>query len=421
MPEDKLKQLGALKNGLRMTEDEFDKGLMALTAFMEQNPVQTKVSFWSRVTRPLSYGVSAFMILVVAGGGVSYASVNTLPGDALYEFKIGVVEEVQSAFQFTPQAKAEFEVARAEKRLKEANVLAEAGNLDEEKEAIVMSKLSKHVAEVEAFANKLGDEGADVLVEWNEVMVENREIVAQLVTPKPQESKPALIPESKEDEPIETREHSPELIGDESVDDFKEENGEAVGEAVGASSPIIGVEEPPSPLSGGTVIEDLPVVEGDIIVGSAPLDEDLVLIESGLIFTIPEPVLEVKEELPVVEEVESPVEIETPVDPVVELPVLNPVLEVTPTVVEEEKKEEPIEEPVKEGVVLPEDPALILEPSVVVEPVVVEEPSIIMEPVVIDTVLIEEPVVIEPVVVEPVITPTPSITPVKLDLNGASL
>src|SRR3989344_5305171 len=53
----------------------------------------TKFS-WSRILKPAFVSV---MITSLAGGGVSFASENSLPGDFLYSVKVNVNEEVRAA------------------------------------------------------------------------------------------------------------------------------------------------------------------------------------------------------------------------------------------------------------------------------------------------------------------------------------
>lgn len=62
--------------------------------------------------------------LLALTGGMSLASQSTIPGDLLYPWKTGVVETIESAFIVGPQNRADFEVARTEKRLQEVTELA---------------------------------------------------------------------------------------------------------------------------------------------------------------------------------------------------------------------------------------------------------------------------------------------------------
>lgn len=68
--------------------------------------------------------------LLVSSAGVSAVAASALPGDLLYPIKVGVNEEVKSAFVFTPESEAAWNKERLSRRLEEAATLAVAGKLD---------------------------------------------------------------------------------------------------------------------------------------------------------------------------------------------------------------------------------------------------------------------------------------------------
>lgn len=67
------------------------------------------------------------LIAVLGGGGVTFAAQDDLPGDALYPVKI-LSEDAATFFAFGHQAKINRHINLTEKRLKEARLLAEAGD-----------------------------------------------------------------------------------------------------------------------------------------------------------------------------------------------------------------------------------------------------------------------------------------------------
>ncbi|MCD8494664.1 MAG: DUF5667 domain-containing protein [Candidatus Pacebacteria bacterium] len=67
--------------------------------------------------------VFGLMMMLGAGGGLTYASQNTLPGDRLYGFKVHVVEEIKEHVQPSPEARARIAIERATERLDEAHAL----------------------------------------------------------------------------------------------------------------------------------------------------------------------------------------------------------------------------------------------------------------------------------------------------------
>jgi hypothetical protein len=69
------------------------------------------------------FAVSTLVILILVGGGVSYASENSLPGSNLYRIKVGFNEKIMERLAFTPDAKVSYSALLIEKRLAEAEVL----------------------------------------------------------------------------------------------------------------------------------------------------------------------------------------------------------------------------------------------------------------------------------------------------------
>jgi hypothetical protein len=67
---------------------------------------------------------TAFVILVLMGGGVSVAARSALPGDLFYPVKVRVNEEVRATLAMSEQAKAGVEAERAQERIKEAEELS---------------------------------------------------------------------------------------------------------------------------------------------------------------------------------------------------------------------------------------------------------------------------------------------------------
>ena len=59
------------------------------------------------------------LALMFGGGGISYAAEGAVPGDALYPIKVSVNEEVRDLVAFSPEAKADWETRRLERRLAE--------------------------------------------------------------------------------------------------------------------------------------------------------------------------------------------------------------------------------------------------------------------------------------------------------------
>jgi hypothetical protein len=97
--------------------------------------------------RPFYGAVSMAMVMILISGGISYAAESALPGDTLYPVKVGVTERVRSWTAFSYEADGAWQVARAERRLQEASLLAVQGKLDSKKEAEIASRLREHTEE----------------------------------------------------------------------------------------------------------------------------------------------------------------------------------------------------------------------------------------------------------------------------------
>ncbi len=85
-------------------------------------------------------GVAAMLLLVV----VPALAENALPGDALYPIKVRFNEELRGAMTSSPYQKIEWETARLERRLAEAQLLADSGRLTEAAEVEVANAIKQH-------------------------------------------------------------------------------------------------------------------------------------------------------------------------------------------------------------------------------------------------------------------------------------
>jgi len=88
-------------------------------------------------------------IMLIAGGGTSYAAESSVPGDFLYPVKIEVNENVKSAFAVSNEAEASLQARLAEERLEEAEELAARGELTAETSANIITRLQAHYQEAE--------------------------------------------------------------------------------------------------------------------------------------------------------------------------------------------------------------------------------------------------------------------------------
>jgi hypothetical protein len=104
---------------------------------------------------------AGFAVLVIAGslGGVAYASHDALPGDPLYNIKVGMVEPLETALLYDAKSRATWNAILAERRLTEAAELASSGTLDSATRAQLEERLTLHTERAGEAARAVLTEG----------------------------------------------------------------------------------------------------------------------------------------------------------------------------------------------------------------------------------------------------------------------
>lgn len=100
--------------------------------------------------------------VVLASSGVSFAAQDAQPGDVLYPVKVSVNEEVRAAFAFSPSAKTEVAIKRAEARLAEASSLSSEGKLDADTETELQVRFEEQADAVARHLTELDDDNEGV-------------------------------------------------------------------------------------------------------------------------------------------------------------------------------------------------------------------------------------------------------------------
>lgn len=124
-----------------------------LATYVEMRPVRrigtpTSTRFaLPRLFHPLP-AIAAVLVLAVGVGTAGAAEV-ALPGDFLYPVKVHVTEEVRAALALDAHTKAEWALARAERRLAEVETLAEAGRLNDETRVALEARFETHIETAE--------------------------------------------------------------------------------------------------------------------------------------------------------------------------------------------------------------------------------------------------------------------------------
>ncbi len=168
MPEEIEQKLKILRN-LKLRKSEKDLLRQHISAYIRAserssaNLRQSKQNetniFLSLLRRKYMFAGILIAILLATGGGVSVAAEQALPGDALYQVKVGINEPVRAALALSAEAKADVEARFAEKRVAEMEKLAQAGRFSEEKLTIVQARFDEHVEKMSERIARFEEEG----------------------------------------------------------------------------------------------------------------------------------------------------------------------------------------------------------------------------------------------------------------------
>ncbi len=99
-------------------------------------------------------------LVLVLGGGTTFAANGSLPGDILYPVKIHVNEGVESALAVSSETKAKVNLNQATRRLEEAEKLAFEGRLSASTQADIESKFTKKSVEATGIIDRLRASGS---------------------------------------------------------------------------------------------------------------------------------------------------------------------------------------------------------------------------------------------------------------------
>lgn len=132
--------------------------ILYLVKLKERPRTRSISSFLFPILRPVPI-LAGVMILLITGGSVSFAAENSLPGDVLYPVKVNLNENIISALNFTPEAKAAWELAKTSRRLTEAGQLAAQGKEDSAAQAELASNFEDNSTAVQESIRSLKEQG----------------------------------------------------------------------------------------------------------------------------------------------------------------------------------------------------------------------------------------------------------------------
>jgi hypothetical protein len=137
---------------MRLTEREKAAMLAHVFSMPIRSPYSNFLNVFSMIQRPM---IATFSLLVIVlGGTLTYGAENALPGEVLYPIKTRFIEPVIDTVSFSPVAELEWEEKKVERRIMEAEALAQEDKLDEEKTIELERRIQKSSAAFAVAAEK---------------------------------------------------------------------------------------------------------------------------------------------------------------------------------------------------------------------------------------------------------------------------
>lgn len=151
-----FEQLKQAKQAVRFDAQARERVRSVLVRAVEAEAVPA-----SRLFFPLSLfgkhaaAFAAALLVVLVGGGASFAAEGTVPGDVLYPVKVRLNEEVRSVLAFSDENRATWETELVRRRLEEVSRLAALGKLTLEAEIELEERFEDHVDQAEILVDKV--------------------------------------------------------------------------------------------------------------------------------------------------------------------------------------------------------------------------------------------------------------------------
>ncbi|MFZ2484592.1 MAG: hypothetical protein WAX80_03720 [Minisyncoccia bacterium] len=129
---------------IRMTDGEKSRMLKSVFSVPIESPYVKKISTFAFIySHHAQMALAACLVVAISLGGVTYASDKALPGDILYSIKTGIVEPALDVVNQSPEKKIVWEEEKVERRIVEAEMLAENDELDDERSEELEKKIEK--------------------------------------------------------------------------------------------------------------------------------------------------------------------------------------------------------------------------------------------------------------------------------------
>ena len=128
--------------------------------------------------------VAVLVLVLVVGGGTAYAAESAVPGDLLYSVKVNVNEPVRATLAVSPEGRASWHREAAERRMKEAQILAARGTLTAEIKDELEENFDTHATEVETIVGAVEKEdpvvAADISSRFGSSIEAHSAVIARL-------------------------------------------------------------------------------------------------------------------------------------------------------------------------------------------------------------------------------------------------
>ncbi|MEK7180347.1 MAG: DUF5667 domain-containing protein [Patescibacteria group bacterium] len=163
------KQLHTISRLISLTSAEKGEMRATLKRYMNMRPINQKHVYNTRLVMILFRNpISAFLVFTLfLGSGISFAAEGALPGSLLYPIKVSVNEEVRGALTISPEAKAQWETERIERRLAEAITLSVSGKLDVKNQTEIKTQFEKQVEKVTEHVGEFESQNPELAREIN--------------------------------------------------------------------------------------------------------------------------------------------------------------------------------------------------------------------------------------------------------------
>ena len=129
------------------------------------NAMEQKIQerWWLHPLKHMTSIVAGILIITISSGTLSYAAESAVPGDVLYPVKVNVNEMVRGSLKRTQEDQALWEAEKAERRLKEAEIIASTTTITDAQQEQIQKRFKKHTDALQTRMASMSSEKAIVI------------------------------------------------------------------------------------------------------------------------------------------------------------------------------------------------------------------------------------------------------------------